>query len=290
MNLIRFRERLASLSGKQLKPEAVMEFQSSPVFMVGSLAPMSDMELEWCRQHVLDASGRVPSNLPFRVFSVIYTIDGHAYEGVTNTALLVWGKEYSHAYKSEDKRTDERIDSKITTHMMLEIGKDQGFVVSRFTGKERHGIVSSCYLNGKDTTSKIIDDPARKAALQEISAGSRNVLLKVLFDLMNPANVVLRVMPNQTGRSVQWVQARTHYTIINKSQAQRCLIEKRGPTDHEIDRAAHWRRAHMRRLMSDKFTHKKGQLVFVKQSWVGPEEWEGTDRKVYKVTHIKPPP
>jgi hypothetical protein len=115
-------------------------------------------------------------------------------------------------------------------------------------------------------------------------------MLRVVFDIMNPANIVLRVEPKSEGRSVEWVKSRTHYCILNKAHALRCSMGKRGPSDLEIERSAHWRRAHMRRLMSDKFTHKKGQLVFIKQSWVGPEEWEGSDRKIYRVINTQNKP
>ena len=68
-----------------------------------------------------------------------------------------------------------------------------------------------------------------------------------------------------------------------KHQAMQVRDVRRPITDHDIKRAAHWRRAHFRRLHSERFTHKRGQLVPVSEAWVGPEEWIGLDGKIYKV-------
>ena len=69
------------------------------------------------------------------------------------------------------------------------------------------------------------------------------------------------------------------------------LRESKGSvTNEELIRAAHWRRAHLRRLSSGRFVNKRGLLVPVKKAWVGPEEWEGHDGKIYTVVGMEPPP
>jgi len=105
-----------------------------------------------------------------------------------------------------------------------------------------------------------------------------------MLDVMTSKNIVLKVTPDAKGRSVEWVKSREHYLVIGRKQAATLRERKSGPTDHELKRAAHWRIAHFRRLMSDKFKHKQGMLVPVKEAWVGPDEWIGSDGKTYKVT------
>jgi hypothetical protein len=58
------------------------------------------------------------------------------------------------------------------------------------------------------------------------------------------------------------------------------------PSEQQILRAAHWRRAHFRRLVSDRYKNK-GSLIPVSQAWVGPKEWVGLDKKTYKVIELR---
>lgn len=109
-----------------------------------------------------------------------------------------------------------------------------------------------------------------------------------LFEIMGSQSVVLRVRDKTEGKSVQWHQAREHYLVLHHNTAKSCQQGKLGVSHEDIIRGAHWRRAHLRRLSSDKFKHKKGLLVPVKKAWVGPEEWIGHDQKIYKVTHFNP--
>lgn len=116
----------------------------------------------------------------------------------------------------------------------------------------------------------------------------RGELSYFLFEIMLPGNTVLRIEPAQgsTPRSAEWRLARTHYVIVNRKQAEQCREKRTVPTARQIVLAAHWRRAHFRLLRSEKFTHKRGQLIPVSQAWVGPEEWTGLDGKIYKVLNL----
>lgn len=274
MNIMRFREKLKAFPKQGILKQATVDILlRSPVFLAGTISHMSDIEVEWCEQHVLDETKRVPKNLPFPVFSILYSVAEHAKDNIVDQALIVWGRPYS----------SDNLRIKFALWGMMKVDGIEGVTVCGFTGQRDNGLAINTFRDGIETTQEVMSRPASAQAAAEIGNGLRNVMLRVVFDIMNPANVILRVTPNAKGRSVQWVESRTHYCIINKTHAARCLRDRRGPTETEIQRSAHWRRAHMRRLMSDKFTHKKGQLVFVKQSWVGPEEWEGTDKKIYKV-------
>ena len=109
-----------------------------------------------------------------------------------------------------------------------------------------------------------------------------------LFDIEYPGNVVLKVGPAaKPGKSVEWRLARTHYCILRRGDARACRREAIGPREEQTARAAHWRKAHFRRLRSEVFTQKRGQLVAVRHAWVGPKEWEGKDGKVYRVVNFE---
>lgn len=108
------------------------------------------------------------------------------------------------------------------------------------------------------------------------------------FMVNHPAHHAVSVRPSlmaSVGRSVEWVKSKTHYIILDNSAARRLRNGK--PVDEsKITRAAHNRRAHWRRLTSDRFTKAKGRKLWVRSAWIGPKEWEGTDRKIYKLLEL----
>lgn len=134
-----------------------------------------------------------------------------------------------------------------------------------------------CTANLNDASGKVRPEARR------IMQDCLHLLTYFLFQIMQPANTVMKVSPPQRpGKSVEWHLARTHYLVLNRKQAQACQQRKSGMTDREVARAAHWRRAHFRRLHSEKFK-RKGEIVPVRHAWVGPTEWQGLDGKIYKV-------
>jgi hypothetical protein len=292
MNPLRFRDKL-----KQWRKDGIIKHQTlatildAPVFVFGVIESLANMEIEWCEQHVLDDTKRVPKSLPFPVFSVLYGVQSYEAEGIKDCALTVWGTPYTiertHDFDTRADTGETKVKLGLWGSMKVE-GHECVFLAG-FTGEQSRGMCINVFQDGIESTKHVMSTKAAADAAADIAHGMRSVMLRAVFDIMNPSNVVMSVTPKQTGRSVQWVKAHTHYCIINKAHATRCQRDKRGPTDVEIERGAHWRRAHMRRLMSDKFTHKKGQLVFVKHTWVGPTEWEGLDNKVYKVVNIPTP-
>jgi hypothetical protein len=144
------------------------------------------------------------------------------------------------------------------------------------------------FCDGKDVSRKLIDADGRiNQWAKEAMRSMVSWLSLFLCDLDMPGNVVLKVSPESKGKSVEWRLAREHYLIINKKQAAMCRDNKRGPSEAQIQRSAHSRIAHFRVLRSEKFTHKRGQRIRVREAWVGPEEWVGLDKKIYKVC-LKP--
>lgn len=100
------------------------------------------------------------------------------------------------------------------------------------------------------------------------------------------SNFVASVEPKQTGRSVEWVRARTHYVILNHAHpANQKEVKPRGDfsvPSVSIKRQAHSRRAHNKVLRHPYFKNKIGQTIRVKAAWVGPSEWE-QEGSIYKM-------
>jgi hypothetical protein len=129
-----------------------------------------------------------------------------------------------------------------------------------------------------------------KVAQKWIGSHSPELIGRFSLDVMTPSNTILKVGPAKNGKSVEWRLARTHYLILHPAQARLCQKQSRGPSPQQLLRAAHWRRGHFRRLNSEKFKTKRGLLVPVRQAWVGPKEWIGTDQKIYSVVDTHPHP
>lgn len=110
------------------------------------------------------------------------------------------------------------------------------------------------------------------------------VLTHFLFDIYGSGSTVVKVSPKPDNtKSVQWRLSREHYLVLRRQQVEKLRESKGTVSDADMIRSAHWRRAHLRRLTSNKFINKRGLLVPVKKAWVGPTEWEGTDKKTYTV-------
>lgn len=121
---------------------------------------------------------------------------------------------------------------------------------------------------------------------------SRMVALNLHIALVNfislvnhPANHIVVVEPkNPEKRSVQWVMSKSHYLVLHAADAKQAE-NRQGFTDSTqvLTRSAHNRRAHFRTLNSDRYVHMKGQKIWIRSAWVGPKEWIGSDKKVYRV-------
>lgn len=132
-------------------------------------------------------------------------------------------------------------------------------------------------------------------AKQDALAVMTNALdsLSYFCSIVNsPGNFLVKVSPSNNakkGRSVQWIESKSHYIILGREHGKMMMNNGTRDFNGTITRAMHNRRAHKRLLTSDRFRNKRGQSVWVKSSWVGPKEWEGTDKKVYRVMNFTPP-
>jgi hypothetical protein len=119
--------------------------------------------------------------------------------------------------------------------------------------------------------------------------GAVDAMAAFALDAMSPTAHIAQVLPAQPGRSVQWTQQRTHYTLISHGHpankptvklGQRVADDEQG----ELSRMAHNRRAHFRTLRHERYRFARGQRVFVRAAWIGPKEWRDEGgRQIYRI-------
>lgn len=285
MNVVRSREQLKEMHKQGIINEAHYKaFLESPVFVYGRREEQLTLdELDWCYQNICSHEAKLPTKMPFEFCTIITTAKD--IPGKPDASTVLRATSRPHDFIVDDIQSGRmKLYSVLALHLAMRIDGKECVLTARHTGEVKRGTVVSVYKNGKPCDPPS-DAKAGNPEYVDAVQVPREILMKFCFDVFNPNSVVLRVEPpkGNVPRSVAWRMARTHYLILNRKQAEACRDQKRGPTEGEIERAAHWRRAHLRRLSSDKFRHKKGQVVFVKQSWVGPDEWIGLDDKSYKV-------
>jgi len=106
---------------------------------------------------------------------------------------------------------------------------------------------------------------------------------------MSPTNHIVEVTPNQPGRSVEWIKARTHFTLISHGHPANSTGVTHGARvasdpDAELTRMAHNRRAHPRTYRHKRYIYARGKTRWVKACWVGPKEWKDEGgRQIYKI-------
>lgn len=110
-----------------------------------------------------------------------------------------------------------------------------------------------------------------------------------VLDVMSPNVHTAIVSPDAPGRSVEWIKARSHYTLIahghpanSKSVAHGASVKV--DAEKELTRMAHNRRAHYKTLKHPRYRFARGKMIFVRATWVGPKEWKDEGGKqIYKI-------
>lgn len=249
----------------------------SPVFLfeLDSVGELSQAENDFIAQHVTQENGVFPKWVPFPIFRLCFRVGFDQWWFGTNGKSMVW----RFLYENNDgpsviflSQFDERPNANNSLHIFHD-----------FKPVSDEALKHAEVVSSKGTKSPMTDEQT----LKNVMWSPMNQLRDFLFTLQSSAFTTLKVEPpEKQGKTVHWRLARTHYCILKHEDAQASQKRLTGPTEHEINRAAHWRRAHLRRLMSDKFTHKKGTIIQIKHAWVGPSEWVGLDKKIYKVTEF----
>jgi hypothetical protein len=109
------------------------------------------------------------------------------------------------------------------------------------------------------------------------------------LDVMSPNVHTAIVSPDAPGRSVEWIKAREHYTLISHGHPANSKGIAHGATvkagkDAELTRMAHNRRAHYKTLKHPRFRFARGKRIFVKAAWIGPKEWKAEGGKqIYRI-------
>ncbi len=268
MNLIRCRSLLPEfVTAGLLTPQGAALYAHAPIFQYTQYSTLGDPELEWCRQELIGPDGVVPTRLPYATFILAGKDGGLAY---------VSNRPFSFRGPQNLQRTCLLA---IIQRWQLD-GGGEAWMRCFYTGQIEAGIVTHCWRNGQPL---IVDDAERVRAWGDIANGAGNLVIHFAYDTMCPGSVVLRVKPGTPGKSVAWVAARTHYCILNRKQAEVLRHRRTGPSEQSLQRGAHSRRGFLRRLRAPIYKANRGKLVPVKQTWVGPTEWAGTDRKIYTV-------
>lgn len=113
-----------------------------------------------------------------------------------------------------------------------------------------------------------------------------NSILILCYEYLAPHNFTARVTPATQGKSVEWLRAREHYTVIHRHHAANNATVREGSTvtdSKHATRLAHSRRAHTKVLNHPRYKFKRGQTIFVRASWVGPKEWRDTAGQTYQI-------
>ncbi len=246
---------------------------NGPVFVCSNKhAPLSDNEKEWVAKNVMHDSetskGCFPRIVPFNVFRTHYPSDQSYSQWWFN---MLDGHAVGILYGGDQRIPSERKIKNV--HFKWGINRNSPQVVTNIWVE---------YVRASYQEEML-------PSTQGVFNATMRDLVVFLFDIMSSNSSVIKVTDAQPGRSVQWRLNREHYLVLNRNQAQTIQKHRRGVTDKDLVRGAHWRRAHLRRLQSDKFKNKKGLLVPVRKAWVGPIEWKGHDGKIYKVTELSNP-
>lgn len=116
------------------------------------------------------------------------------------------------------------------------------------------------------------------------------VIMRACYEYLAPYNFAAVVSPDRPNKSVEWLRAREHYTVIHRKHPannSNFVSGARIETEHGLSRLAHSRRAHTRLLQSAKYKNKRGQRVFIKATWVGPREWSDTAGQIYRIADLR---
>lgn len=136
----------------------------------------------------------------------------------------------------------------------------------------------------KETT--VLDFSRSQSVATDLFINYYRAISTICYEYLAPHNFQAIVRPDTPGKSVEWMKAREHYTIIHRHHPANSAAVKAGSvvsSEGHLQRIAHSRRAHTRLLRSPKFRYKMGQRVSVKATWCGPKEWKDTAGQTYQI-------
>lgn len=231
-------------------------------------------------------------NLPFPLFRLDGTIratpemtaDGS--QGKYHFRALVGDRSNSlHIMAAIDELYDDPDDSKLADSVLYPLWL---FVLNlRYDEKEAsYTYDSMAGVGGKWVPSELLGGTKHVNRLCSAIISSVAVFL---HDAMGSATHIATVRPNRQGKSVEWIKARTHYTLITHGHPANSRTVRQGDRvtvdeAKELTRMAHNRRAHYRVLKSERYKAAKGQRIFIRATWIGPKSWQDQGgRQIYQI-------
>jgi hypothetical protein len=83
---------------------------------------------------------------------------------------------------------------------------------------------------------------------------------------------------------------RSHYIVLEPQEIKTRLLGADPNPPSGMKRAPHEKRGHFRRLVSDRYTKKKGSVIWIRPCWVGPKEGVvGKNRYIVRLDADRPP-
>lgn len=137
----------------------------------------------------------------------------------------------------------------------------------------------------------------------ELSEGVMDSVAGFILDSMVPTNHIAEVRPDEPHRSVEWVKARSHYTLITHGHPANRRSVKHGArvrvdTSEEIRRMSGNRKGHYKQLRHPRYKYALNEkrypdrpkgTIYVRPTWCGPREWRDEGGKqIYKILEPLP--
>lgn len=150
---------------------------------------------------------------------------------------------------------------------------------------DQHKVMSSIksFSLAETLANKLITNEA-----DDYFLGIYKTVISLCYEYLAPQNFTAKVTPSANGKSVEWIQAREHYTTIHKKHEANNKNVKEGAVVNSdpkkaMTRTAGSRRAHSRILKSARFTYMRGQTIKVRATWCGPKEWKDSAGQTYRI-------
>lgn len=145
--------------------------------------------------------------------------------------------------------------------------------------------LTCCKLIGNE----FIIDNEMTAKFKNDNKLSSDMIFKLSFFLSfvnSRDHIIIQKYDPKFKNSPEFIQSNSHYLILPKHLGNKVVEKELTEFNGIISKkniSAHLRRSHIRILRAERFKNNKGKKIIVKSAWVGPKEWFGSDKKIYKV-------
>jgi len=249
---------------------AVKDWLDSPIFLHQDLEqekPLEPIDGSPTNEAIIGGVMQNPDLFPFRRMRMHLLANSE--DSVVNKAFKIW-LSHQHRQLTMLVQTVPRGRNAMSTYVFVSDPKS--------TELEHGKLVGYCAIHYGGKLFRFSEFPSRLKESYGTFINGIITSLSFFLHRINGGEFIAKVHPEPKGRSVEWVNARTHYVLLHKSHPANSATVTTGQavaesTEH-LKRQAHSRRAHDRILRSPRFRHKMGQKIRVKACWVGPLEWK----------------